>query len=245
MRKILIVLSICCFAAFSAQASKKDSSKKNKKSKNEVQVARKLLNSTDSVSYALGVNMGTSVKQQMTQFPGCQYDINVFAEAFEKAIKSDTTLVMTSDSANVYLDKYMTKMQAQENSKAKEDQAKFLSENKKREGVVELPSGLQYQVVKAGTGPKPQLTDKVKVHYEGFLLNGKKFDSSVDRGEPVTFPLTQVIKGWTEGLQQMNVGSKYTLYIPYELAYGEQGAGKVIPPFSILIFEVELLEIQK
>lgn len=245
MRKILIVLSICCFAAFSAQASKKDSSKKNKKSKNEVQVARKLLNSTDSVSYALGVNMGTSVKHQMTQFPGGQYDINVFAEAFEKAIKSDTTLVMTSDSANVYLDKYMTKMQAQENSKAKEDQAKFLSENKKREGVVELPSGLQYQVVKAGTGPKPQLTDKVKVHYEGFLLNGKKFDSSVDRGEPVTFPLTQVIKGWTEGLQQMNVGSKYTLYIPYELAYGEQGAGKVIPPFSMLIFEVELLEIQK
>ena len=110
---------------------------------------------------------------------------------------------------------------------------------------MELPSGLQYQVVKAGTGPKPQLTDKVKVHYEGFLLNGKKFDSSVDRGEPVTFPLTQVIKGWTEGLQQMNVGSKYTLYIPYELAYGEQGAGKVIPPFSMLIFEVELLEIQK
>ena len=121
---------------------------------------------------------------------------------------------------------------------------KFLAENRQREGVQETASGLQYQVVREGNGPKPALTDRVKVHYEGFLLSGEKFDSSVDRGEPAVFPLNQVIAGWTEGLQLMPVGSKYTLYIPYQLAYGDKGAGRVIPPYATLIFEVELLGIE-
>ena len=151
---------------------------------------------------------------------------------------------MSYDQANAFLDAYLSKIQEAETQKSKSEGETFLAENKKREGVVTLPSGLQYQIVKQGDGPKPKETDKVKVHYEGFLLNGKKFDSSLDRGEPISFPLNQVIQGWTEGLQLMPVGSKYTLYIPYQLAYGEQGAGQFIPPFATLIFEVELLGIE-
>ena len=121
----------------------------------------------------------------------------------------------------------------------------FLAANAKREGVRTTASGLQYEVVKMGDGAKPIASDKVKVHYEGYLLNGKKFDSSIDRGQPAQFTLNRVIQGWTEGLQYMPVGSKFTFYIPYQLAYGAQGAGNLIKPYSTLIFEVELLEIIK
>ena len=120
---------------------------------------------------------------------------------------------------------------------------KFLAENKKRDGVKATPSGLQYEVLKLGTGPKPSDTSTVKVHYEGFLINGKKFDSSRDRGEPISFALNQVIKGWTEGVQLMPVGSRFKFYIPYTLGYGEQGAGGSIPGGSALIFDVELIDI--
>ena len=126
---------------------------------------------------------------------------------------------------------------------AKAEEKKFLEENKKREGVIETASGLQYQVVKMGEGPKPTADSKVKVHYTGSLLNGKKFDSSYDRGEPTSFRLSGVIKGWTEGLQLMPVGSKFTFYIPAELGYGAREVGGVIPPYSTLIFEVELIDI--
>jgi FKBP-type peptidyl-prolyl cis-trans isomerase len=120
---------------------------------------------------------------------------------------------------------------------------KFLAENAKKPGVKKTSSGLQYEVLVQGNGPKPADTSVVKVHYSGFLLNGKKFDSSVDRGEPATFPLGNVIRGWTEGVQLMPVGSKFKFYIPYQLGYGEQGSGETIPGGSTLIFEVELLEI--
>ncbi|HHT61557.1 MAG TPA: FKBP-type peptidyl-prolyl cis-trans isomerase, partial [Bacteroidales bacterium] len=120
---------------------------------------------------------------------------------------------------------------------------KFLEDNKKDSSVIETPSGLQYKVLKMGEGAKPQASDKVKVHYHGTTIDGTVFDSSVNRGEPVTFSLNQVISGWTEGLQLMPVGSKFKFFIPYDLAYGERGAGKIIPPYSTLIFEVELLEI--
>ncbi|MEE1183231.1 MAG: FKBP-type peptidyl-prolyl cis-trans isomerase, partial [Paludibacteraceae bacterium] len=122
-------------------------------------------------------------------------------------------------------------------------QADFFAANKKRTGVVETASGLQYQVVKAGVGEYPTPTSKVKVHYEGFLLDGTKFDSSVDRGKPLEFSLDRVIKGWAEGVALMQPGAKYTLYIPYQLGYGAQGAGPVVKPYSALIFEVELIEI--
>ena len=119
----------------------------------------------------------------------------------------------------------------------------FLEQNKKRAGVQTTASGLQYEVLTAGTGVKPLATDSVLVHYKGTLLNGKQFDSSYDRGEPISFPLNRVIPGWTEGVQLMPAGSKYKFFIPYNLAYGERGAGQDIPPYSTLIFEVELLKV--
>src|SRR5690606_28796547 len=124
-----------------------------------------------------------------------------------------------------------------------EEGEKFLAENKKRDGVKVTPSGLQYEILKLGTGPKPADTSTVKVHYEGFLINGKKFDSSRDRDEPISFALNQVIKGWSEGVQLMPVGSRFKFYIPYSLGYGEQGAGGTIPGGSALIFDVELIDI--
>ncbi|MCA1950988.1 MAG: FKBP-type peptidyl-prolyl cis-trans isomerase, partial [Treponema sp.] len=128
-------------------------------------------------------------------------------------------------------------------NKAKE--TKFLEDNGKKPGVKTTASGLQYEVISEGTGAKPQASDTVKVHYTGTLIDGTKFDSSVDRGEPAVFPLDQVIPGWTEAIQLMSVGSKYKFFIPSSLAYGESGAGNVIPPNSALIFEVELIGIEK
>ena len=146
----------------------------------------------------------------------------------------------------------MTKLQAAQQAKTAEQATKnkaegdkFLAANKTKPGVKTTASGLQYSVVKEGTGKKPTAESTVKVHYTGTLLDGTKFDSSVDRGEPAQFPLNGVIAGWTEGLQLMSVGSKYKFFIPYDLAYGERGAGADIKPYSALVFEVELLEILK
>jgi FKBP-type peptidyl-prolyl cis-trans isomerase FklB len=122
---------------------------------------------------------------------------------------------------------------------------KFMAENAKRPGVKQTASGLQYEVIKEGNGPRPSDTSVVKVHYDGMLLNGTKFDSSRDRGEPLTYPANQFIRGWVEGLQLMNTGSRYKLWIPYNLAYGEQGSGEKIPGGSTLVFDMELLEIVK
>ena len=129
-------------------------------------------------------------------------------------------------------------------AKAKEEGEKFLAENAKREGVKTTASGLQYEVLEATLGQKPKATDSVRVHYEGTLIDGTVFDSSYKRGESIAFPLNGVIKGWTEGLQLMSVGSKYKFFIPYQLAYGERGAGASIPPYAALIFTVELLGIE-
>lgn len=126
----------------------------------------------------------------------------------------------------------------------KEEGEKYLADNAKKDGVISLPSGLQYSVIKEGTGKKPKAIDKVKCHYEGFLIDGTVFDSSVQRGEPAVFPLNGVIAGWTEGVQLMAEGAKYRFFIPYNLAYGPQGAGAAIPPYAALIFDVELIEIQ-
>ena len=126
----------------------------------------------------------------------------------------------------------------------KEEGEKYLADNAKKDGVISLPSGLQYSVIKEGTGKKPKATDRVKCYYEGFLIDGTVFDSSVQRGEPAVFPLNGVIAGWTEGVQLMAEGAKYRFFIPYDLAYGPQGAGASIPPYAALIFDVELIEIQ-
>ena len=150
---------------------------------------------------------------------------------------------MTPEASQSFLQTYFTAAQEKLSADKKSEGEKFLSENAKNPAVQTTASGLQYIVLKDTVGAKPGATDKVKVHYEGTLIDGTKFDSSYDRGEPIDFPLNQVIPGWTEGIQLMSVGSKYKFYIPYQLAYGEQGAGGVIPPFSTLIFTVELLGI--
>jgi len=145
-----------------------------------------------------------------------------------------------------YFQKQEQKMQAERAEKgkaAREEGEKYLAENAKKEGVITLPSGLQYQVLKEGNGKKPSAKDQVKCHYEGFLIDGTVFDSSVQRGEPAVFGLQQVIAGWTEGLQLMQEGAKYRFFIPYRLAYGEGGAGQLIPPYAALIFDVELIEV--
>ena len=132
---------------------------------------------------------------------------------------------------------------AEKGKTAKVDGEKYLAENAQKEGVVTLPSGLQYKVLREGNGKKPKATDQVKCHYEGMLVDGTMFDSSVQRGEPATFPLNGVIAGWTEGLQLMQEGAKYRFFIPYQLGYGERGAGSSIPPFATLVFDVELIEV--
>ena len=167
---------------------------------------------------SLSFQLGTSVAQYLMQYG--EKELNY--EEFKAGI--DLVLNMSA--------------------KAKEEGEKFLAENAKREGVKTTTSGLQYEVLEATIGQKPKATDTVRVHYEGTLIDGTVFDSSYKRGESISFPLNGVIKGWTEGLQLMSVGSKYKLFIPYQLAYGEHGAGASIPPYSALIFTVELLGIE-
>jgi len=140
---------------------------------------------------------------------------------------------------------YLQQLKADKSAKNREAGLKFLAENKVKPGVVTLPDGLQYEILKAGDGPKPTLNSKVKTHYHGTLIDGTVFDSSVDRGEPISFPVSGVIKGWTEALQLMPVGSKWRLFIPSELAYGDRGAGPKIGPGSTLVFDVELLAIEQ
>ena len=208
--------------------------------------APKLESSLQKSSYSIGVDMSRNLTRQ-----GIELDVDAFVAGL-KAGLAGKGLALTDEQMQTELNTLQQK--ARENYMKKREQAsggnkeqgkKFLDENKGKEGVVTLPSGLQYKVLKAGTGEKPAATDKVKVHYTGKLLNGETFDSSVDRGEPITFPLNQVIKGWTEGVQLMNVGSKYTFWIPSDLAYGDQGAGGKIEPGSTLTFDVELIEIVK
>lgn len=194
----------------------------------------------DSVSHSLGLLIGQNLKDQGFG----ELNFQILAQSLQAAIAKT---IPQSDlmAANAQVQKYQTEMQSSKGDKAKKEGEKFLEENKKRKGVVTLPSGLQYEILKQGSGPKPTATDKVKTHYHGTLIDGTVFDSSVERNDPATFGVNQVIKGWTEALQLMPVGSKWKLFIPYNLAYGERGAGGKIGPYSALIFEVELLSIEK
>lgn len=201
-----------------------------------------LKTAVDSASYAIGVSTGAGYKENLKTLPGGEANVDALIAGFVQAIKGDSTK-MSAQEAQVYLQTYFVEASAKEAQKNKEEGEKFLAENKTKDGVFTTESGLQYKVEKEGTGAKPTATDKVKVHYTGTLLDGTKFDSSVDRGEPAEFGVSQVIKGWTEGLQIMPVGSKYIFWIPSELAYGERGAGQDIKPNSVLKFEVELLDI--
>jgi FKBP-type peptidyl-prolyl cis-trans isomerase FklB len=206
-------------------------------------------NERDNVSYALGMNIAASLGANLKRQ---NVDINndVLVQAIKDGLSGGKTL-MTEAEAQTTLRQFMTELQQKQEEKMKEageankkEGDTFLATNKTKPGVVTLPDGLQYKIIKEGTGPKPTATDTVTVNYRGTLIDGKEFDSSYKRGEPATFPVGGVIKGWTEALQLMPVGSKWELYIPSDLAYGARGAGADIGPNSTLIFEVELLSIK-
>ncbi|MCX6308728.1 MAG: FKBP-type peptidyl-prolyl cis-trans isomerase [Bacteroidia bacterium] len=204
----------------------------------------KMKTAVDSLSYAYGVGMGTNLAQNLQQFPA-KINVELFLAVFEKALKGDTTkLAISPQQAYEVFQRCLATAQKEAAVAVKEDAKKFLEKNAKADGVKTTPSGLQYTVIKEGNGPKPVDTATVSVHYHGTLLDGTVFDSSVDRGTPAEFPLNRVIKGWTEGIQLMNVGSKYKFWIPADLGYGDNGAGAQIKPGSLLIFEVELLGIK-
>ena len=194
----------------------------------------------DKLSYAWGLAMGQQLKGMGVK------TLNV--EDFNGAVKSvfeGTEPEMTGDEARKIINEYLQELQTKLEAQAKEAGVKFLEENKKKAEVKETASGLQYVVEKEGTGVCPTAEDEVTVHYTGKLLDGTVFDSSVNRGEPATFPLNRVIPGWTEGVQLMKEGAKYTFFIPSDLAYGAQGVPNAIPPHSTLIFEVELIKVNK
>lgn len=194
-----------------------------------------------AVSYSIGLSVADSLMQQ--DLGGI--DPSVMAEAIADVFQGKTTKY-SPDEANAIIQKYIQEITASKFEVYKQEGAEFLSENAKKEGVTTTPSGLQYEVIELGTGEKPMSTDTVNVHYHGTLIDGTVFDSSVTRGIPATFGVHQVIKGWTEALQLMPVGSKYRLYIPENLAYGANPhPGGAIKPFMTLIFDVELLGIEK
>ena len=199
----------------------------------------------DKVSYALGLGIG----RQLSQMGADNLDIDDFAKAIKDILAGKKPEIDDAEAQTLvkdFFEKQEAKQRAAAAEKFKETKEKgeaYLAENAKKEGVVTLPSGLQYQVIKEGNGRRPKATDKVKCHYEGMLVDGSLFDSSIQRGEPATFPLNGVIKGWTEGLQLMQEGAKYRFFIPYHLGYGENGAGASIPPFAALVFDVELIEV--
>ncbi|HXM61232.1 MAG TPA: FKBP-type peptidyl-prolyl cis-trans isomerase [Terriglobales bacterium] len=199
----------------------------------------------DKVSYAIGMNIGTTLHRQSVEV-----DPKLLQQGLEDALAGGKTL-LSEDEARATLTEFQTemrkkmqeKMQAAGETNKKEGDA-FLAANKAKEGVVTLPSGLQYKILTPGTGPKPTASDSVVCNYRGTLIDGKEFDSSYKRGQPATFPVSGVIKGWTEALQLMPVGSKWQLFVPSDLAYGERGQGPDITPNATLIFEVELISIQ-
>ncbi len=199
---------------------------------------QKLTSLQERFSYGVGLKMGADIKSRG------EVDKELFLKGFQDGIKGSKPLITLEEAQTAILEyqKNAIKKIAKEKRAAGE---KFLSDNAKKEGVKVTASGLQYQVLKPGNGPAPGATDKVKVHYKGSLIDGQEFDSSYKRGEPAIFDVNQVIKGWTEGLQLMPVGSQYRFFIPANLAYGDQGAGRAIGPAETLIFEVELLEIIK
>ena len=193
----------------------------------------------DKISYALGLSMGQNLMGSGVE----SLNYQDLAAGIEDVL-THTQPKITYQEAQQVLNTFFQELEQKIAGAAKADGEKFLAENAKREGIKVTESGLQYEILEPSLGQKPKATDTVRVHYEGTLIDGTVFDSSYKRGESISFPLNGVIKGWTEGLQLMSIGSKYKFFIPYELAYGERGAGQSIPPYAALIFTVELLGIE-
>ena len=192
----------------------------------------------DKFSYAIGLGIGQNLLSMGAQ----SINVEDFAQAIKDVLDRKETAISHNEAREI-VNKYFEELETKLNAENIEKGKSFLEENAKRPGVVTLPSGLQYEVITEGNGKKPSATDRVKCHYEGTLIDGTLFDSSIKRGEPAIFCLNQVIKGWVEALQLMTEGAKWKLFIPSELAYGAQQAGEMIPPHSTLIFEVELIEV--
>ena len=228
MRRIVLSLAIVSFLAAPALADDKE--------------PKTLM---EKVSYSIGLRMGDNFASD-----DIEIDLSWLTKGITDGMKDDAEPLLSEKEQRESMIEFQKDLQkkqiakaAAESKKNKEDGEKFLADNKKKDGVKTTDSGLQYQVIEKGKGKSPKETDTVKVHYHGTLTDGTVFDSSVERGEPAEFPVNRVIKGWTEALQLMNVGDKYRLVIPSDLAYGERGAGGDIGPNSVLVFEVELLEI--
>ncbi|GAA4339916.1 FKBP-type peptidyl-prolyl cis-trans isomerase [Flaviaesturariibacter amylovorans] len=232
MKKLFLVSALAVSLASSAQ--KKPVAKPAAKSP----ATPGLKNMTDSASYAIGISVANFYKQQGMK----SLNPTLVARAIQDALGGKTTL-LSEHQAQTVLMNYMNRAQASKAQPNIDAGERFLAQNRKKPGVKVTASGLQYEVIKEGEGPKPAATDTVVAHYAGTLIDGKKFDNSYDRNEPITIPLNGVIRGWTEGLQLMSAGSKYRFFIPYQLGYGTNDAGS-IPAGSALIFEVELLEVK-
>ena len=248
--KLPLLTLLSCLAIFSTFAQTKPKAKVIPQTKLKATISltkvpvKEFSNQMDSVSYAVGVLVAQNFKSQnVTLNP------EMVAKGFASVVKGDKLSMSEAECQNV-MNSFMMKnqeRQAAESAKQffpnKEAGEKFLAENKSKPGIMSTASGLQYQVMTEGSGKKPMATDQVTVHYHGTTIDGTVFDSSVDRGEPATFGLNQVIPGWTEGVQLMSVGSKYKFFIPENLAYGAQSPSPVIKPYSTLVFEVELISI--
>ncbi len=193
----------------------------------------------DKISYALGLSLGQNLLSSGVK----QLEYQDLAAGIEDVLKAREPKI-TYQEAQTVLNRFFSELEQKAAKAAKEQGEKFLEQNKQRPSVKTTPSGLQYEILEPALGMKPKPTDTVRVHYEGTLIDGTVFDSSYKRGESITFPLNGVIAGWTEGLQLMSIGAKYKFYIPYQLGYGERGAGAQIPPYAALIFTVELLGIE-
>lgn len=239
MRKTLFssALALLVMAGY-AQSGKPKTKPPVKKTPGVVTPAMKT--GLDSVSYAIGMSLASFYKEQGIT----GINTAMVTRALNDAMGSKPTL-LTEEQMNMSISNYLQQLKKEKAAAARKAGEEFLAANKTKPGVVTLPSGLQYLVIKEGTGPKPTLTDKVKCHYHGTLIDGTVFDSSVDRGQPIDFPVNGVIRGWVEALQLMPVGSKWKLFIPADLAYGDNQAGAKIAPGSTLIFDVELLDIVK
>lgn len=232
----IIKLTLILFLAVTTNVTFAQKEKKSKKSKKEMTLKTEL----DSVSYGLGVNIAENMTNQGIE------DLNV--EALAKGMTdylSKADLAIDKSQIDDLLNSYMGSLQMKKAEKASKEGADFLVENAKKKGVITLPSGMQYEIITEGNGEIPKASDRVSTHYHGTLIDGTVFDSSVQRGQPADFGVTQVIKGWQEALQLMPVGSKWRLFIPYDLAYGDRGAGGAIGPYATLIFDIELLKILK
>lgn len=244
----LATLFVISATVFSQAQSKKSTVKTSSNSSKTTKPKFMLKTQADKFSYAVGMNIAQGIKQQ-----GFADSVNVAAlsKALEDIIKGRKPM-LTEEEAQMIIQTYFQSQQSKNGGAKSESGAKneiegknFLAENKTKPGVVELPSGLQYQIIKEGSGEMPKATDKVTTHYHGTLISGDVFDSSVDRKQPASFPVNGVIQGWQEALQLMKTGSKWKLFVPSNLAYGSQGAGPKIGPGTTLIFEVELLSIDK